>query len=361
MKLSRRFSKTIYIGNVPIGGDNPIIVQSMTNTDTCDIVSTNTQINSLAEKGCEIVRVAVVSLQAAQAIKDIKRHTAMPIIADIHYDYRLALEALNSGVDGLRLNPGNIGNYERIKKIVGEAKAREVPIRIGVNAGSLKKELLLKHGQPTAEALVESALENIELLENLNFNLIKISLKSSSVPMMITAYRILAKKVDYPFHLGVTEAGTVLRGTVKSAIGLGILLSEGIGDTIRVSLTGPPETEVFVGYQILSALGLRHKGIELISCPTCGRCQIQLIKMAEEIEERLAWVNVPLKVAVMGCPVNGPGEAKHCDIGIAGGNKEGVLFKKGKIILKAPQDKLVNILIEETKKMLKEGDLNEDI
>ena len=352
----RRKSKVINVGNVPIGGSNPVVVQSMTNTDTRDISSTVKQINSLTDSGCEVIRLAVIDNEAALAIKEIKAKITIPLVADIHFDYRLALQSIASGADGLRLNPGNIGNIDAIKKVVAGAKERSMPIRVGVNSGSLEKDILEKYGKPTAAALVESALRHVRILENLNHDIIKISIKSSDVKLMVEGYRILAKEVEYPLHLGVTEAGTVLRGTVKSAVGLGILLSEGIGDTIRVSLTGPPETEVFVGYEILSALGLRKRGMELISCPTCGRCQIDLIAMAEEVERRLAWVDKPIKVAVMGCPVNGPGEAKHCDVGIAGGNEKGLVFRKGEIVANAPQEKLVDILEEEIKKMLREED-----
>ena len=352
----RRKTKVINVGNVPVGGDNPIVVQSMTSTDTRDINATVEQIKSLSDAGCEIVRVAVIDNEAALAIKEIKAKIAIPLVADIHFDYRLALQSIESGADGLRLNPGNIGSVDNIKKVVDRAKERSLPIRVGVNSGSLEKDILEKYGKPTAEALVESALKHVRILENLDHDIIKISIKSSDVKLMVEGYRLLAKEVEYPLHLGVTEAGTVLRGTVKSSVGLGILLSEGIGDTIRVSLTGPPETEVFVGYEILSALGLRKRGMELISCPTCGRCQVDLITMAEEVERRLAWVDKPIKVAVMGCPVNGPGEAKHCDVGIAGGNEKGLVFRKGEIVANAPQEKLVDILEEEIIRMLGKGD-----
>lgn len=351
-----RKTRVIKVGDIPIGGNNPVVVQSMTNTDTRNISETIKQINSLSKMGCEIVRLAVVDMEAAQAIKKITKEVKIPLIADIHFDYRLALEAMDNGINGLRLNPGNIGGIGNIKRIVEKAKIFNIPIRIGVNSGSLEKDLLEKYGQPTPAALVESALRHVSILDDLNFNLIKVSIKSSDVKLMIEGYRLLSKQIDYPLHLGVTEAGTLLRGAVKSSIGIGLLLAEGIGDTIRVSLTGPPETEVFVAYQILNSLGLRKKGIELISCPTCGRCQINLIKMAEEVEKRLSWVEKPLKVAVMGCPVNGPGEAKQCDIGIAGGNKRGLVFKSGKIIANAAQEDLVDILEKEIKKMLnKEG------
>ena len=349
----------INIGNVPVGGDNPIVVQSMTNTDTRDIKATIQQIHSLEDAGCELVRVAVINAEAADALKEIKSRIKIPLIADIHFDFRLALQSIDIGIDGLRLNPGNIGSHESIKKVVFKAKEKSIPIRIGVNSGSLEKDILAKYGKPTPPALVESALRHVTILEDLDYDLIKISIKSSDVRLMVQGYQLLAQKVNYPLHLGVTEAGTILRGTVKSAVGLGILLNEGIGDTVRVSLTGPPETEVFVGYQILNSLGLRTKGLELISCPTCGRCQIDLINMAEEVEKRLAWVDKPIKVAVMGCPVNGPGEAKHCDVGIAGGNKNGLIFRNGKIIANAPQDELVNLLEEEIIRMLREGDHDE--
>jgi len=352
----RRKSKVINVGNVPVGGDNPVVVQSMTSTDTRDINTTVEQIKSLGDAGCEIVRVAVIDNEAALAIKEIKAKIDIPLVADIHFDYRLALQSIESGADGLRLNPGNIGSVDNIKKVVDRAKERSLPIRVGVNSGSLEKDILEKYGKPTAEALVESALKHVRILENLDHDIIKISIKSSDVKLMVDGYRLLAEEVEYPLHLGVTEAGTVLRGTVKSSVGLGILLSEGIGDTIRVSLTGPPETEVFVGYEILSALGLRKRGMELISCPTCGRCQVDLITMAEEVERRLAWVDKPIKVAVMGCPVNGPGEAKHCDVGIAGGNEKGLVFRKGEIVANVPQEKLVDILEEEIIRMLGKGD-----
>ena len=344
------------MGSVPIGGNNPVVVQSMTSTDTRDINATIEQIKSLSDAGCEVVRVAIIDNEAALAIKEIKAKIRIPLVADIHFDYRLALQSIASGADGLRLNPGNIGSIDNIKKVVAGVKERGIPIRVGVNSGSLEKDILEKYGKPTAAALVESALKHVKILEDLDHDIIKISIKSSDVKLMIEGYRLLAQEVEYPLHLGVTEAGTVLRGTVKSAVGLGILLSEGIGDTIRVSLTGPPETEVFVGYEILSALGLRKRGMELISCPTCGRCQIDLIAMAEEVERRLAWIDKPIKVAVMGCPVNGPGEAKHCDVGIAGGKEKGLVFRKGEIVANASQEKLVDILEEEIIRMLRKGD-----
>lgn len=344
-------SKQIKIGGVAIGGDSPVVVQSMTSKPTQDVDATVSQINRLHEAGCEIVRVAVPDDKAALALKTIISQVSVPIIADIHFDYKLALSAIEHGVDGLRLNPGNIGGKRKIKEIVSAARYQDIPIRIGVNAGSLEKPILKKYGHPTPEALVESAMSHVRILEDLNFDLIKISLKSSDVNQMIAAYRILSKKVDYPLHLGVTEAGTLLSGTVKNAIGIGVLLSEGIGDTIRVSLTCDPVEEVKIGYEILKALGLRQRGVEIISCPTCGRCGIDLFKLVEQVERSLSKVSKPLKVAIMGCAVNGPGEAKEADIGIAGGQGYGTLFRKGKVIKKIAESELANSLIEEIRKM----------
>ncbi|MCL6634935.1 MAG: flavodoxin-dependent (E)-4-hydroxy-3-methylbut-2-enyl-diphosphate synthase, partial [Peptococcaceae bacterium] len=327
-------------------------VQSMTNTDTRDIAATVEQIIQLAAEGCEIVRVAVPDREAAAALSAIRRGINIPLVADIHFDHRLALEALKAGVDGLRINPGNIGGRERVAAVVEAARERGVPIRIGVNAGSLEKELLAKYGGVTAAAMVESAMRHIHILEELNFSDIKVSMKASDIPLMLEAYRLLAEKVDYPFHVGVTEAGTLRSGAVRSAVGIGILLNEGIGDTIRVSLTGHPRHEVRVGYDILKALGLRRRGVELVSCPTCGRTQINLIKIAEEVEEMLQRVDRPLKVAVMGCAVNGPGEAREADVGIAGGKGAGILFRKGEIVRRVPEDRLVEELLKEVEKLL---------
>jgi len=343
----RRQSLKIYIGNVAIGGDAPIVVQSMTNTDTRDWKSTVDQIKRLEERGCEIVRIAIPDMEAAEQIPKIKKAVSIPVIADIHFDFRLAIEALKGGVDGLRINPGNIGGFERVKKVVTEAKDRQVPIRIGVNSGSVEKDLIEKYGGPTPEAMVESALRHVDMLESLDFNLIKISLKSSNVLDTIEAYKLLAKKTPYPFHLGITEAGPPVQGAVKSALGIGILLYEGIGDTIRVSITGPPEEELPIAYGILRALGLRQRGVEIISCPTCGRTEIDLIKIVREVEERLARVKTPIKVAIMGCVVNGPGEAKEADVGIAGGRGKGVIFKHGKHIRSVPESELIVELIKE--------------
>ncbi|MEJ5301087.1 MAG: flavodoxin-dependent (E)-4-hydroxy-3-methylbut-2-enyl-diphosphate synthase [Thermodesulforhabdaceae bacterium] len=343
----RRQSLKINIGDVAIGGDAPIVVQSMTNTDTRDWKSTVDQIKRLEERGCEIVRIAIPDMEAAEQIPKIKKAVSIPIIADIHFDFRLALEALKAGVDGLRINPGNIGGFERVRKVVESARERQVPIRIGVNSGSVEKDLIEKYGGPTPEAMVESAIRHINMLEALNFNLIKISLKSSSVLDTIEAYRLLAKKIPYPFHLGVTEAGSPVQGAIKSALGIGILLYEGIGDTIRVSITGPPEEEIPIAYGILRALGLRKRGAEIISCPTCGRTEIDLIRIVREVEERLAKVKTPIKVAIMGCVVNGPGEAREADVGIAGGRGKGIIFKEGKHIRSVPESDLTIELIKE--------------
>lgn len=309
------------VGDVGIGGDSPISVQSMTNTKTYDIESTVKQIHALEDAGCDIIRVAVPDKESADAISNIKKQTHIPLVADIHFDYRLAIESIKQGVDALRINPGNIGDTDRVRKIVKMAKSYQTPIRIGVNSGSLEKDLLEKYGGPVPEAMVESALRHVEILEDLDFKDIVISLKSSDVLSSIYSYKMMSLKTEYPLHLGITEAGTLLKGAIKSSVGLGILLYEGIGDTIRVSLTGKPLDEVKVGFEILKSLYLRESGINLISCPTCGRTEINLINIAKEIEEKLAYIKKPLKVAVMGCIVNGPGEAREADIGIAGGKK----------------------------------------
>ncbi len=345
-EIKRRKSLQVRVGPVLIGGGAPVVVQSMTNTDTRDVMATLSQIGALAAAGCEVVRLAVVDSQAAGTLKEIKAHSPLPLIADIHFDYRLALEALANGVDGLRLNPGNIGEAWKVKEVVKAAKERQIPIRIGVNAGSLEKELLAKYQGPSARGMAESALGHIRLLEDLDFRLIKVSLKASHVPLMIEAYRLLAGEVEYPLHLGVTEAGTVRSGTIKSAVGIGTLLAEGIGDTVRVSLTGDPAPEIGVAYEILKSLGLRQRGAEIVSCPTCGRCQINLAPLAEKVEERLQSVDKPLKVAVMGCVVNGPGEAREADIGIAGGNGVGLVFRKGEVVAKVPEGQLLETLFK---------------
>ena len=343
--IKRRVSKQIQIGNVKIGGDAPISVQSMCNTDTRDVEKTVSQIKALTDAGCELVRLAVLNKDAAAAIKEIKKLVEVPLIADIHFDYRLAIQCIENGIDALRLNPGNIGRDENVKKVVDLAKTNNVPIRIGINAGSLEKNIAALD-IPLSEKMVMSALHHVKILEDNDFDKIKISLKSSSVPDTIDAYRLMAKKVDYPLHLGVTEAGTLKGGLVKSSVGLGTLLAEGIGDTIRVSLTENPVEEVYAGFSILKALDLRKKGINFVSCPTCGRCQIDLIGLAKRVENALKDIDKPLTVAVMGCPVNGPGEAKHADYGVAGAIKEGYIFKKGEIIKKVPEENLLSELMD---------------
>lgn len=349
--MKRRKTRPVWIGPVQVGGGAPVSVQSMANTDTRNVEATVAQINELAAAGCEIVRVAVPDRAAANALSLIKKQINIPLLADIHFDYRLALSALEAGVDGLRINPGNIGGRERVAAVAEAAKKRKVPIRVGVNAGSYPPELIREHSSLNAAALVESALQQIHWLEGLDFFEIKVSVKTSDVPLMIEAYRLLAEKVDYPFHVGVTEAGTLHSGVVKSAVGIGALLAEGIGDTIRVSLTADPLEEVRVGYAILKALGLRKRGIELISCPTCGRTEIDLIRIVNEVEEKLKSITMPLKVAVMGCVVNGPGEARQADVGIAWGRGGGLLFRRGEIIRRVPEERMVVELVEEVEKM----------
>ena len=341
--IERRKSRQISIGNIKIGGDAPISVQSMCNTDTRDVAATLDQIGELAAAGCEIVRLAVLNKDAASAIKDIVKKSPVPLVADIHFDYRLALTCIENGIHALRINPGNIGKREHTVKVVEAAKSHNVPIRIGINGGSLEKEFE-QMDLPLSEKMVMSALRHIEILEDLNFYDTKVSLKSSDVMTTIEAYRSIAKKVDYPLHLGVTEAGTLKMGLIKSSVGLGTLLSEGIGDTIRVSLTEKPVEEVHAGFGILKSLGLRKKGINFVSCPTCGRTQIDLIGLAKKVEERFQNLDLPITIAVMGCPVNGPGEAKHADFGIAGAIKEGYIFKKGEIIARVPEADLINSL-----------------
>ena len=352
--MERRLTRQIKIGPVLIGGGAPIAVQSMTNTKTQNVQATLEQIRKLADAGCDIIRCAVPDMDAALALKDIVGGSPIPVIADIHFDYRLALQAIEAGVQGLRLNPGNIGGNEKVKAVVEAAKPKHIPIRIGVNAGSLPKDLLEKYGHPTAEALVEAAWRHIRILEEMDYRNIKISLKCHDVPLTLEAYRLLASQCDYPLHVGITEAGTVTSGIIKSAVGIGALLAEGIGDTIRVSLTGDPVNEVKAGFEILKALGLRTYGPTLISCPTCGRTSIDLEKLATVVEARLADVKEPISVAVMGCIVNGPGEAREADVGIAGGKGEGLVFRKGQVIKKVPEDCLVNELFNEIDKILDE-------
>ncbi len=345
-------TRQIRIGNVPVGGGNPVSVQSMTNTDTRDTGATLKQIRALAKAGCDIMRVAVPDMEAAKALGAIKKDSPLPVVADIHFDWRLALEALEQGVDGLRINPGNIGAGWKLKEVVLALKDRQIPVRVGVNAGSLEKGLLAKYGRPSAKALVESALKEISLLEGLGFHLVKVSLKASNVPTTVEAYRLFSKKADYPLHIGISEAGPPSVGTVKSAVGLGVLLSEGIGDTMRVSLTGNPVNEVRVALQILESLGLRQPGVELVSCPTCGRTTIDIEKLATMAEKKLRGLRLPrpVKVAVMGCVVNGPGEAKEADFGITGAKGMGMLFKKGKLLRTVKEDELLKELIKEVGK-----------
>lgn len=350
--IKRRNTKQIQIGNVKIGSDAPISVQSMCNTDTCDIEATLRQLNEFADRGCEIARLAVLNEDAACAIKDIVKKTPVPLVADIHFDYRLAIECLNNGIHALRLNPGNIGKRENVEKVVKLAKINQTPIRIGVNGGSLEKNLIDAE-MPLSEKMVQSALGHIKILEDLDFDLIKVSLKSSDVMTTIDAYRSIAEKIPYPLHLGVTEAGTMRQGLIKSSIGLGTLLAEGIGDTIRVSLTEDPVEEVTAGSDILKALGLRKRGVNFVSCPTCGRTRIDLISLAKKVEERFKDIEAPITIATMGCAVNGPGEARHADFGIAGGVGEGLIFQKGEIIAKVPESELLDKLEEIIRKSYK--------
>lgn len=349
--ITRKKTRKLKVGEVFIGGDAPVTIQSMTNTDTRNIKETILQIKRLEEAGCDIIRLAVPDMEAATVLKEIKKASRVPLVADIHFDYRLAIESIKNGVDKIRLNPGNIGDRDRVKAVVEAAKERQIPIRIGVNSGSVEKQIMEKYKGVTPEAMVESALGHAAILEELDFFDIAFSIKASNVPMTIEAYRLMSEKSSYPLHIGVTESGTAFSGTIKSSIGIGSLLAQGIGDTLRVSLTDDPAHEVKVGKEILKALGLKSEGPELISCPTCGRTRINLIEIAQQVEDRLKNLNKTLKVAVMGCAVNGPGEAREADIGIAGGNGEALLFKKGEIIRKIPQDKIVDELMEEIEKM----------
>ncbi|MDR2939466.1 MAG: flavodoxin-dependent (E)-4-hydroxy-3-methylbut-2-enyl-diphosphate synthase [Clostridiales bacterium] len=350
MYITRKKTKKIAIKDKFIGGGSPITIQSMNNTDTRDIKSTIRQIKQLEEAGCEITRLAVKDAESANALKEIKKQAKIPIAADIHFDYRLAILSIENGADKIRVNPGNIGGIEKIKKIVLKAKEYNIPIRVGVNSGSLERDLIEKYNGVTVSGLVESAMRNIELLEALDFDNIVVSLKSSSVPFSIEAYELLSNKVAYPLHVGITESGTEYSGSIKSAVGIGSLLSRGIGDTIRVSLTSDPVNEVKCAKEILKSLNIRKFGIELISCPTCGRTEIDLIRLANEVENRCKGINKPIRVAVMGCVVNGPGEAKEADIGIAGGRGVGVIIKKGEIIKKVDESGLVDGLMKEIEK-----------
>ncbi len=349
--MKKKKKREILLGNVKIGGDAPVSVQSMTKTDTRKISPTVKQIHQLEKAGCEIIRVAVPDMKAAKNLSSIKEAISIPLIADIHFDYRLALEAITQGVDGLRINPGNIGSKEKVKTVVDATRERNLPIRIGVNAGSLEKRFLKKYKHPTPEAMVESAMGHIQLLEKFQFFDIKVSLKASNLMDTVQAYRLIHRKVDYPLHLGITAAGPLFSGTIKSSIGLGILLAEGIGDTIRVSLTGSALEEVKVGHEILKSLRLRQSGLEIISCPTCGRSEVNILKIVKEIEKELSAFPRDLKIAIMGCVVNGPGEAREADIGIAGGRGVGVLFKKGKVIKKLKEGDLTSALINEIRSM----------
>lgn len=350
----RRPTRQIHIGKVAIGGGAPISVQSMTNTKTTDTEATVAQIRALQAAGCDIVRLAVPDMEAAKNLGNILRQVTVPLVADIHFDYKLALEAIRQGIHALRLNPGNIGGEEKVKAVVEAAKEAGIPIRIGVNAGSLDKKILKKYGGVTPEALVESAMEHVRILEALDFHDMKISLKAHDVPLTIAAYRLMSQTVDYPLHLGITEAGTVNTGIIKSAVGIGALLAEGIGDTFRISLTGDPVVEVRVANEILKSLGLKEYGPTLVACPTCGRTSIDLPAIAAQVEEKLRDIEEPIEVAVMGCVVNGPGEARGADVGIAGGNGEGLIFRKGEIVRKVPEADLVNELFQEIDQILEE-------
>ena len=345
--MYRDHTKTIKIGDKIIGGGNPILIQSMTNTRTEDVAATVAQIQALAAAGCEIIRCAVPTMEAAQAFSEIRKQISIPLVADIHFDYKLAIAAMEHGADKIRINPGNIGSVDRIKAVVDVARERNIPIRVGVNGGSLEKEIVARDGGVTAEGLVESALRQTSVIEDMGYDNLVISIKSSDVLLCARAHRLLAEKTNYPLHVGITEAGTLLSGNIKSAIGLGLILSEGIGDTIRVSLTGDPREEVKSAKLILRTLGLRRGGIEVVSCPTCGRTKIDLIGLANQVEAMVEDIPLDLKVAVMGCVVNGPGEAKEADIGIAGGEGEGLLIKKGEVVRKVPEDELLDVLRDE--------------
>lgn len=345
--MYRNCTKKIQIGDRVIGGGNPILIQSMTNTRTEDVKATVEQINRLAAAGCDIIRCAVPDAEAARAIREIKKEIRIPLVADIHFDYRLAVEAIENGADKIRINPGNIGGEDRVRTVVAAARERNIPIRVGVNSGSLEKDLVEKYHGVTAEGLVESALEKTAMIEDMGYDNLVISIKSSDVLMCARAHELIAARTKYPLHVGITEAGTLLAGNIKSAVGLGLILSKGIGDTIRVSLTGDPLEEVKSAKLILKTLGLRRGGIEVVSCPTCGRTQIDLIKLANQVEDMVADIPLDLKVAVMGCVVNGPGEAREADIGIAGGKGEGLLIKKGKAVKKVPEDQLLAVLRQE--------------
>lgn len=345
--MHREQTKVIHIGNKKIGGGNPILIQSMTNTKTEDVASTVDQIERLTNAGCDIIRCAVPTMEAAKAFAEIKKQIRIPLVADIHFDYKLAIAAMEYGADKIRINPGNIGNIEKIKAVVKKAREFQIPIRVGVNSGSLEKPLLEKYGGVTAEGIVESALDKVKIVEDLGYDNLVISIKSSEVLMCAEAHELIAEKTNYPLHVGITESGTYFSGNIKSAVGLGIILGKGIGDTIRVSLTGDPVEEIKSAKMILKTLGLKKGGIEIVSCPTCGRTNIDLIQLANQVENMVEDIPLDIKVAVMGCAVNGPGEAREADIGIAGGLNEGLIIKKGKIVKKVPEDQLLNVLREE--------------
>jgi (E)-4-hydroxy-3-methylbut-2-enyl-diphosphate synthase len=347
MRNFRNDTRVISIGDKKIGGGNPVLLQSMTNTKTEDVISTVRQIKQLTDAGCDIIRCAVPTMEAAQALSEIKKNISIPLVADIHFDYRLAIEAIKNGADKIRINPGNIGSLDKIKAVVDAAKERGIPIRVGVNSGSLEKDIVEKYGKVTAEGIVESALDKIHIIEGFNYENMVVSIKSSDVLMCVKAHELISEKMDYPLHIGITESGTLFSGSIKSAVGLGIILNEGLGDTIRVSLTGDPVQEIKAGKLILKTLGFRKGGIEVVSCPTCGRTQIDLIGLANKVETLVSGYDLDIKVAVMGCVVNGPGEAKEADLGIAGGRGEGLLIKKGEIIKKVSEEQLLNALKEE--------------
>ncbi len=345
--INRKKTRVVRIGNILIGGDNPIRIQSMTKTDTEDVEGTLNQIRKLKDLGCEIVRIAIPDEKSVEAFRKIKKNSHLPIVADIHFNYRLALKAIEFGADGIRINPGNIGSKERVREIVRLAKERGIPIRIGVNSGSLEKNLLKKYGSATTSALVESVMNSVKLLEDFDFYDIKISVKASDIERTVEAYRRISELTDYPLHIGITESGTLFSGTIKSSVGIGILLYEGIGDTIRVSLSAPPEEEVKVGWEILKALGLRKKGIEIISCPTCGRLEVDLLPIVSEIERRTLSIEKNMKVAIMGCVVNGPGEAGESDLALVCGKGVGLIYKKGKLLKKVKEEEMVEEFLRE--------------
>ncbi len=352
--MERRKTKSVKVGKFLIGGDAPVTVQSMLNTKNGDVEAAVAQSQALKKVGCDIIRLAVTDEKSLEVVKELKKAIDLPLVADIQFDFRMALGAIDAGIDKIRLNPGNIGSADKVKSVVAAAAERKIPIRVGVNSGSVSKEIAAKYGRYSAEGLVLEAMRHIQILEDCNFEDIVISLKASNVATMIESYRLMASKCSYPLHLGVTEAGTSYSGTIKSAVGIGTLLAEGIGDTIRVSLTDQPEEEIRAGIEILKSLGLKKSGATLVSCPTCSRCSVNLIQIAKEVEERLANMPFPIKVAVMGCVVNGPGEAQDADIGITGANGEGLIFKKGKIIKKVPEDRIVDELFVEIEKLFKE-------